>query len=610
MNIYQYSDYVEPGYNAYSSKKNNLNNQVDTLSTVNTDMVGEYEIRYTIKDIVMVRKVNVIEKPEEYTYIYLTPVNNSTTVYLKVGEEYVEPGYVVFNSVSSNLTDNVKVDGDIDISKKGIYKLRYSVVDSNDVTISVIRTVIVMDTEVSLSLSNTDYTNGDIEINVYVNDNYFEYMILPNGNKVTDKIYKYRVSENDKYSFKFYNNKGIEKEEFIEVTNIDKEKPIGSCNGVYGNGNSVITVSASDNVGIYRYEINNKAYTTNRISLSEELSKVSVTIYDKAMNSTLISCNLTKSNNSSSSSSSSSNSNAPVINKISNDGVIVTVSASKKSANISGYYFSYTNEKPDKSGGYVATSKTSLEVVRLPGTTYVWVEDKNGNVSNVGSITLSNDVIPITKSGYTVLKGTNLSDYISSKGGSIEDLNKLIARSVRAGGLYTKTGAATAAVALQVVLIQKYKIKIPYWMGGKTNSYGAYSGWGKYYANPTYSGYYYYGMDCGGFVNWSYKNTGVVYADMNSNNYYNWDGIEYSEKNGEVGDVLRRFPKGSRSEHVALIVGKTDTYFIVAEAYGKDAGVIINKYYYSEPNDYTIIKGETLTSTYSMVSKSEYPSGF
>lgn len=609
INIYQYSDYVEPGFNAYSSKNKNFNSQVKILSTVNTDKIGEYEIRYSIRDVVKVRKINVIERPEEFTYIYLNPVDNSTTVYLKVLDEYVEPGYVVFNSDSSNLTDLVKIEGKVDTSRKGIYKLVYSVMDSNGVTVSTVRTVIVMDTEVSLSLSTNEYTNKDIFINIGVIDNYFDYMLLPDNTKITNLIYNYRVSENGKYLFKFYNKKGVVKEESIEVNNIDKVKPTGSCNGVYGNGNTVITVSAKDNVGIYKYEINNKSYTNNRITLSSELSKVDVTIYDKAMNSTVISCNLTKGNNTTPPVS-SSNSNGPVISSIKNDGVIVTINVSKKNADISGYYFSYTNKKPDKNGGYVATSKTSLDIVRLPGTTYVWVEDKNGNVSSPVSITLGNDVIPVTMNGYTVLKGTKLSDYISSKGGTIDDLNKLIARSVRAGGLYTKTGAATAAVALQVVLIQKYNVKIPYWMGGKTNAYGAYSDWGVYRPNSTYAGYDYYGMDCGGFVNWSYKNTGVVYGDMNKNNYFFWDGIEYSKENGEVGDVLRRFAKKGRTEHVALIVGKTDSYFLVAEAYGKSVGVIINKYYYDQPNDYTIIKGETLTKTYSMVSRAEYPSGF
>ena len=63
-------------------------------------------------------------------------------------------------------------------------------------------------------------------------------------------------------------------------------------------------------------------------------------------------------------------------------------------------------------------------------------------------------------------------------------------------------------------------------------------------------------------------------------------------------------------EHVAIIVGKTNDSFIVAEAYGKSSGVIINTYPYSKDNDYTIIKGERLFEKYNKMSLSEYPSGF
>jgi len=122
-------------------------------------------------------------------------------------------------------------------------------------------------------------------------------------------------------------------------------------------------------------------------------------------------------------------------------------------------------------------------------------------------------------------------------------------------------------------------------------------------------------MDCGGFVNWAYKNTGIDYSNFTAQPirekyYFYWDGIEYSEKNGEIGDVLRRYAKKGRIEHVAIIVGKTDTAFLVAEAYGSSVGIIINKYPYDQANDYEIIKGEKLTEKYIKVLESEYPSGF
>ena len=82
------------------------------------------------------------------------------------------------------------------------------------------------------------------------------------------------------------------------------------------------------------------------------------------------------------------------IQKISNDGVIVTIKAKKVATEITGYYFSYTNKRPNKNnGGYLATNKESIDVVRLPGTTYVWVEDKNGKITNISYCINNNGII-------------------------------------------------------------------------------------------------------------------------------------------------------------------------------------------------------------------------
>lgn len=143
ITIYQGTDYIEQGYRAYTSKNIDLTRNVIIKSTLDTSKVGDYEITYTLDNITKTRIINVVEKPKEYTYIYLTPVNNDINIYLKIGEKFNEPGYQVFNSSGKNLTNEVKITGTVDTSKKGNYKLIYSVIDSNDVTVSVTRTVIV-----------------------------------------------------------------------------------------------------------------------------------------------------------------------------------------------------------------------------------------------------------------------------------------------------------------------------------------------------------------------------------------------------------------------------------------------------------------------------------
>ena len=292
ITIYQGVDYVEPGYNAYNSKDEDLSNEVIIRSTLDTNKIGEYEITYTIGNITKTRIITVIAKPEEYTYIYLKTINNDINVYLKVNDEYVEPGYQVFSSTGLDLTSQVKITGSVDTSKKGTYKLIYSVVDSNNVTITATRTVIVTDTEIGLSLDNEKYTNKDVNIEVKVIDNYFDYMILPDNTKVTENTYSYKVSKNGTYTFKVYNTKGISKEKSIKVKNIDKTPPTGSCNGSYKEGKSTININAKDNIGINKYIINGTEYTKNNITINNEIKTAQIKIYDNAGNFKVISCNL------------------------------------------------------------------------------------------------------------------------------------------------------------------------------------------------------------------------------------------------------------------------------------------------------------------------------
>lgn len=294
ITLYQGADYIEPGYLAYNSKKDDLTNDVTITSTLDTSKIGEYEITYTLGNITETRKITIVEKPKEYTYIYLKSVNNDINLYIKKGEEYIEPGYQVFSSTGFDLTNQVKITGNVDTNKAGTYKLIYSVVDSNNVTISVSRTIIVMDSEINLSLNPDTPTNKTVTINIGVIDNYFDYLILPNSTKITDKTYSYNVFENGTYTFKVYNKKGDYKESSIDVKNIDKIKPTGSCSGTYGNGQSIINISAKDESGIEKYYINGKSYTSSKITITKELTTANITIYDKAGNTQDISCNLQK----------------------------------------------------------------------------------------------------------------------------------------------------------------------------------------------------------------------------------------------------------------------------------------------------------------------------
>ena len=289
--IYKNSEYIEPGYSARNNKGVDLTNEVIVSDDINTSVVGDYKVVYTLGDTSVVRYVSVIEKPIGATSIYLS---GDLTMYLRIGDEYHEPGYTVIDSIDSNLTDKVIVKNEVDTSKEGIYRITYVVTNSTGVSTQTSRTVIVMGSNISITLNNEKITNGDVGINVYIVDNYFDYMILPNGDKISDKKYTYQVSENGEYKFSIYDKLGKSQVKSILVSNIDKTNPSGSCSGLYGNGKTTINVKAEDSSGISKYVVNGRDYSNNNITLEEDYSSVSVVIYDKALNSKNISCSMTE----------------------------------------------------------------------------------------------------------------------------------------------------------------------------------------------------------------------------------------------------------------------------------------------------------------------------
>ncbi len=287
--IYKDSEYVDPGYSARNDKGVDFTDKVVVSDDVNTSVVGDYKVIYTLGDTKVVRYVSVIEKPIGATSIYLS---GEVTMYLRVGDTYLEPGYTVIDSIDSNLTDKVIIKNDVDTSKEGIYRITYMVTNSTGVSTQVSRTVIVMGSNISISLDNEKITNGSVGINVYVVDNYFDYMVAPNGEKVSEKKYTYQVNKNGEYKFSIYDKLGKSQEKSILVSNIDKEAPNGSCTGLYGNGKTSINIKAVDNTGISKYVVNGRDYSNNNITLDKDYSSVSVVIYDKALNSKNINCSM------------------------------------------------------------------------------------------------------------------------------------------------------------------------------------------------------------------------------------------------------------------------------------------------------------------------------
>ena len=140
ITIYQGSIYTEPGYRAYDRQKNDLNSEVTINSNLDTNTIGTYKITYSLYNKVKTRTIKVVAKPAVATVIHL---NGDKNVYLSVGTTYNEPGYSAIDALDGDLTSKVKVNSNVNTTKRGTYRIVYSVVNSDGVTTSETRTIIV-----------------------------------------------------------------------------------------------------------------------------------------------------------------------------------------------------------------------------------------------------------------------------------------------------------------------------------------------------------------------------------------------------------------------------------------------------------------------------------
>ena len=141
ITIYQGTTYNEPGYDAYDNKNNHLNEEVKVMSNLDRNTLGTYTITYTIHNVSVSRKINVVERPNIITVIH---IKGDKTMYLSVGQTFIDPGCEsAIDAIDGDITYKIVRTGNVDTSRKGTYRIVYSVINSSNVTTSEVRTVIV-----------------------------------------------------------------------------------------------------------------------------------------------------------------------------------------------------------------------------------------------------------------------------------------------------------------------------------------------------------------------------------------------------------------------------------------------------------------------------------
>ena len=173
-----------------------------------------------------------------------------------------------------------------------------------------------------------------------------------------------------------------------------------------------------------------------------------------------------------------------------------------------------------------------------------------------------------------------LNQVLSSSGSSVEQMNSFIKNSVIEKGAGTREGVVTAAVSMINYLYDNFKIKLPYYWGGKYQQLGISSSFGEYHPSTISRAgtvYNYKSFDCSGFVSWAIKNGGYNFdaigtSGFNSRFSKNSCNITESSCIGQPGDLIN-----SAAGHVELIIAvdqESGKYFI---AHSGNDGVVMTQ---------------------------------
>ena len=135
--------FVDPGFTAIDESDGDLTQSVVVEGNVDTNTFGTYQLTYRVKDSAgneakIVRSVRVADLVAPSLYL-----KGETSIYIKVGTAYTEPGYTAKDNIDGEISKKVTVSGKVDIAKMGVNVLTYTITDQYGNRATAERTVYV-----------------------------------------------------------------------------------------------------------------------------------------------------------------------------------------------------------------------------------------------------------------------------------------------------------------------------------------------------------------------------------------------------------------------------------------------------------------------------------
>ena len=263
-------DYIEEGYSAIDNYDGDITDKVKVE-------VGDNKIIYSVSD--SSGNTNKIERTIEYKdeTVPVITLNGNDIVYLYIGNNYKEQGYVALDNCDGDITDKVEVSSSVNTSSIGTYKITYSVNDSNGNTTSVERTVIVRNRKIYNTYGDgivyLTFDDGPSErtreiLNILDEEGIKATFFVCGANEYTKRAYNsgHTIalhSNTHNYSYIYASSSNF----FNDLTAIDNK--VYNVIGIHSKftrfpGGSSNTISRNYSYGIMSYltgEIENRGYT-------------------------------------------------------------------------------------------------------------------------------------------------------------------------------------------------------------------------------------------------------------------------------------------------------------------------------------------------------------
>lgn len=290
ITIYEKENYNEPGYIVLDYNNNEVYKEVKIDSNLDINTPGEYTIIYKIPTFLLGTKT------KRTVIVQSNPIANAKLEL--IGDEYIELNLndtytdqgIKCNLDGNDCTSKLTKDTNLNTSKLGSYYYNYTLTVGNKSAVKT-RNIIVKGENYSFKLSNNNPTNQDIQLTFISNINDDEFISIKDieNNTITTDIVINKITQNGEYTYYINKSNGSAIEAKISITNIDKEKPTGTCSAQISSNKTTFTLNVKDNDKVDKYKFNNQEYSGN-FTINSKVTGGDVIAYDRAGNSNTIKC--------------------------------------------------------------------------------------------------------------------------------------------------------------------------------------------------------------------------------------------------------------------------------------------------------------------------------